>query len=61
TEDRQEYRIEIEHNINVEGQPVEVTPETVKKTITNLKNGRASGPAELLKNGTEKLYRMLTK
>ncbi|KAL3275418.1 hypothetical protein HHI36_020180, partial [Cryptolaemus montrouzieri] len=60
TEDRQEYRIEIEHNINNEGEPVKVTPESVKKAITNLKNGRASGPegipAELLKTGTEKLY-----
>ncbi|KAL3287057.1 hypothetical protein HHI36_001545 [Cryptolaemus montrouzieri] len=65
TEERQEYRIEIEHKINVEGEPVEVTPETVKKTITNLKNDKASVPegipGELLKNGTEKLYRMLTK
>ncbi|KAL3271908.1 hypothetical protein HHI36_022378 [Cryptolaemus montrouzieri] len=65
TEDRQEYRIDIEHNINFEEEPVEVAPETVKETITNLKNGRASGPegvpAELLKNGTEKLYRILTK
>ncbi|KAL3277483.1 hypothetical protein HHI36_012829, partial [Cryptolaemus montrouzieri] len=40
TEDIQEYRIEVEHNINVEAEPVKVIPETVKKTITNLKSSR---------------------
>lgn len=66
TEDRQQYmNYDLSTPILVEGETINVDLQTVKKAITKLKNGKASGPegipAELIKFGTEKLFRLLTK
>lgn len=63
TETRNEFQA---NNINVDqlGQPILLELETVKIATKKLKNHRAGGPggipAELIKNGTDKLLRLIT-
>lgn len=63
TEDRQKYLINSPRRYNVQGQHIDVTKEMTWRAIKSMKNGRAAGPegipAELLKNGTEKLNSFL--
>lgn len=64
-ETRQEYLNEsTTQGIHIQGEEVKIQMDTVKKAVMGLKNGKASGPegvyAEMLKNGTQKLFEMLT-
>ncbi|XP_030761326.1 uncharacterized protein LOC115886365 [Sitophilus oryzae] len=62
-ESRQEYLIDSPRNIDVQGEVVEISEETIRMAAKNLKSGKASGPegiySEMLKNGTQKLFRSL--
>jgi len=48
----------------MDGETVEVSEETVRKAVRELKNGKSCGPegvyVEMLKHGTDKLIKMLT-
>lgn len=51
--------------INIQGETVDIDETTIRKAINELKNGKSCGPegvyAELLKSGTGKLIKILTK
>ncbi|KAH1008987.1 hypothetical protein HUJ04_001416 [Dendroctonus ponderosae] len=63
-ETRQEYIIDSPGHITVHGEEIEISEKTVKETVKNLKSGQASGSegiySEMLKFGTEKLFRSIT-
>lgn len=62
-EDRENFKKE-GPRVTVQGEPIEIQIENVEKAIKNMKNRKASGPgditAEMLKNGTEKMRKMIT-
>ena len=63
-EERPMYTSLSPESCRVEGTPVEVTADTIRKTLKLMKNNRASGPegipSELLKYGSSKLEYMLS-
>lgn len=63
-ETRQEYLEEPPmERVYIQGEGVQIQVDMVKRSIMNLKNGKASGEgiyAEMLKNGTQKLFNNLT-
>lgn len=63
-EHREEYKLESEDvRYNLEGDRVQISMEELKAAIRKLKNKRAAGPggipSELIKNGTNKLNRII--
>ncbi|XP_044757762.1 uncharacterized protein LOC123315921 [Coccinella septempunctata] len=62
-ERRPQYRDE-ENAFNIQGENIEIDMEMVVENIKGLKQGRSCGPegiyAELIKNGTKKLFHLLT-
>jgi len=62
-DERSEYKISAQSYIHMEGKDVNIGIRNVERAIMFLKNGRMCGPEgiclELLKDGTEKLYRIL--
>jgi len=48
----------------MDGERVEISEESVRKAVREMKNGKSCGPegvyAEVLKHGTDKLITMLT-
>lgn len=64
SENREDYNIVQQEHVNIQGEQISVTTDTIKKAVRGLKNNRAPGPegiqAELIKCGTEKLYHMIT-
>uniref|UniRef100_A0A6P7G741 Uncharacterized protein LOC114336621 n=1 Tax=Diabrotica virgifera virgifera TaxID=50390 RepID=A0A6P7G741_DIAVI len=63
-ENRQEYINTSPKHYNLNGQVVELNDEFVERMIKSLKNKKACGPegipAELIKNGTAKLIKLIT-
>jgi len=65
TENRDQFKDEnVQPNIHTAASPIRITTSEVAKACKDLKNGKAPGPgnipAELIKNGTSKLYQHLT-
>ncbi|XP_044745745.1 uncharacterized protein LOC123307480 [Coccinella septempunctata] len=62
-EDREQYLTHSPTNYTIQGQHIQVKEEMVWKALKSMRNKKAAGPegipAELLKNGTEKLVKML--
>ena len=62
-EDREQYLINSPKPYNIQGQHIEVTDVMIERAIRSMKNKKAPGPeglpAELLKNGTNKLNKYL--
>ncbi|XP_030764573.1 uncharacterized protein LOC115888850 [Sitophilus oryzae] len=56
---------ETQERITVAASPLRITTKEVRETCKNLKNGKSAGPGnipgELIKYGTENLYRNITK
>lgn len=63
-EGREEYTDQDHTIVTIEGKPISINIQTIRKTISLLKNKKSPGPggiyAELLKCGTEKLFAALT-
>jgi len=61
-DEKSEYKISAQSYIRIEGKEVNIGIRNVKRAIMFLKNGRMCGTEgiclELLKDGTEKLYRI---
>ncbi|XP_044745289.1 uncharacterized protein LOC123307136 [Coccinella septempunctata] len=64
TENRSQYNTISPSEISVKGEEINIDVATLERALTKLKNGRATGPegipAELIKNGTRKLFEALT-
>lgn len=65
TKTRQEFTDETQPQVDIPGEDMTVNADVVWKAVMELKSDKACGPegmyVELLKNGTDKLFRMLMK